>query len=100
MVSRFSTSIFLNLLYTLIIIAMATAASAAATATINNVKKCPISLSGNKYRLKATNMMFTEFRINSTDISMVIRFFLVRNPKIPIKNIMVASTKKYSSGIP
>jgi hypothetical protein len=61
-------------------IAIATAASAAATAMINSVKKCPCNSPGNKYLLKATKFILTEFSINSTDIKMVIRFFLVRKP--------------------
>ena len=39
-------------------IAMATAASAAAMATINRVKKTPSSLPGYRYLLKATKLMF------------------------------------------
>ncbi len=34
-----------------------------------------LELIGNKYLLNATKLMLTEFRINSIDISMVIRFF-------------------------
>jgi hypothetical protein len=83
----------------LMMIAIATAASAAATAIIISEKKCPCRLSGYRYLLNATKFMLTEFRISSIDISMVIRFFLVRNPKIPMKNIIVLNTRKDSNDI-
>jgi hypothetical protein len=78
----------------LMMIAMATAASAAATAMTIRLKKCPERWLGKRYLLKATKLIFTEFRINSIDISIVIRFLLVRNPKIPIKNIKVLMIRK------
>jgi hypothetical protein len=81
-------------------IAMATAASEAATAITNNEKKCPCNLSGYKYLLKAKKFIFTELRINSTDIKIVIRFFRVKKPYTPTKNIMVLKTKKYCNEIP
>jgi hypothetical protein len=67
-------------------IAMATAASAAAIAIINMVKNNPSNLSGHRYLLNAMKFKFTLFNINSTLIRMVIKFLLVRNPYTPIKN--------------
>ena len=67
-------------------IAMATAASAAAIVIINKVKKIPFSLSGYRYLLKATKLMFTLFSISSIYISMVIRLRLVNKPYMPVKN--------------
>ena len=54
------------------IIAIATAASAAAIVIINMVKKIPSSLSGYRYLLNTTKFIFTLFNINSIDISIVI----------------------------
>jgi hypothetical protein len=62
------------------IIAIATAASEAATAIIKSEKKNPSSLCGYKYLLNATKFILTELSINSSDISIVIRFLLVRKP--------------------
>ena len=67
-------------------IAMATAASAAAIAIINIVKNKPSIRFGHRYLLNAMKFRFTLFRINSTLISMVMRFLLVKNPYMPIKN--------------
>jgi len=67
-------------------IAIATAASAAAIVIIKIVKKIPVNRSGYKYLLKATKLMFTLLRMSSIDISMVIIFLLVKKPYIPIKN--------------
>jgi hypothetical protein len=36
--------------------------------------------------LNVTKLMLTLFNISSTDISMVIRFLLVNNPYMPMKN--------------
>ena len=80
-------------------IAMATAASAAAIAMMISVKKCPWRFCGYRYLLKATKFIFTEFRISSIDISMVIRFLRVRNPYTPIKNMSVLIVRKYCSGM-
>ena len=66
--------------------AMASAASAAAIAMINIVKKTPSRLFGHKYLLNAIKFRFTLFRINSTLINIVIRFLLVKKPYMPIKN--------------
>jgi hypothetical protein len=65
---------------------MATAASAAAMVIINKEKNKPSSLSGNKYLLKATKLIFTLLSISSIDINIVIKFLLVNKPYIPIKN--------------
>jgi len=74
------------LLYKLIMIAMATAASAAAMAIINMVKNSPSILFGHKYLLNAMKLRFTLFNINSILISIVIRFLRVKKPYTPIKN--------------
>jgi hypothetical protein len=80
-------------------IAMATAASDAATAITKRLKNIPSSLCGNKYLLNAMKLILTEFNISSTDIKMVMRFLLVRKPYIPVKNIIVARIRKYCTGI-
>ena len=74
-------------------IAMATAASAAAMAIINMVKNTPSSLSGHRYLLNAIKFRFTLFNINSTLISMVIKFLRVKKPYTPIKNSAVLMNK-------
>ncbi len=74
-------------------IAMATAASAAAIVIMKMVKKIPSNLSGYKYLLKATKLMFTLLRISSTDINIVIIFLLVKKPYTPIKNRAVLTNK-------
>jgi hypothetical protein len=61
-------------------IAIATAASAAAIAMINIVKNNPSSLSGHRYLLNAIKFKFTLFNINSTLINIVIKFLLVKKP--------------------
>jgi hypothetical protein len=83
----------------LIIIAIATAASAAAMVMMNIVKKTPSRLFGYKYLLKATKLMFTLFRISSTDISIVIIFLLVKKPYTPIKNMAVLTKRICDKGI-
>ena len=80
-------------------IAIATAASAAAIAMIIRVKKCPCRFCGYRYLLNVTKFIFTELSISSIDISMVIRFLRVRNPYIPIKNISVLMIRKYCIGM-
>ena len=67
-------------------IAIATAASAAAMAMMNKVKNSPSIWLGHKYLLKAMKFRFTLFNISSILISIVIRFLLVRNPYTPMKN--------------
>jgi hypothetical protein len=67
-------------------IAMATAASAAAIAIMKMLKNNPSNLSGHKYLLNAIKFKFTLFNINSTLINMVIKFLLVKKPYTPIKN--------------
>jgi hypothetical protein len=81
------------------IMAMATAASAAAIVIINKLKKIPSNLSGNKYLLNATKLMFTLFSINSMDMSMVIMFLLVNKPYMPIKNKAVLTNRICVNGI-
>jgi hypothetical protein len=77
------------------IMEIATAASEAATAITNILKNIPSILCGYRYLLKARKLIFTEFKISSTDINIVIRLRRVRKPYTPAKNIMVASTRKY-----
>jgi len=69
-------------------IAMAKAVSAAATAIIKTAKKTPCNTSGNKYLLITTKFTTEEFRINSTEINMEIKLVRVINPYTPIKNSM------------
>src|SRR5882724_9309951 len=77
--------------------AMATAASAAAIAMMNRVKNNPSILSGHKYLLKAIKFRFTLFNISSILISMVIRFLRVKNPYTPIKNSAALINKSWYS---
>src|SRR5688500_6800241 len=86
-------SIDLWLLYKFIMMAIATAASAAAIVIINIVKNTPSSFDGYKYLLKATKLMLTLFNINSIDINIVIIFLLVNNPYIPMKNKAVLTKR-------
>ena len=67
-------------------IAIATAASAAAIAMINTVKNKPSIFPGHRYLLNAMKFRLTLFKINSMLMSMVIRFLLVRKPYTPVKN--------------
>jgi hypothetical protein len=69
--------------------AIATAASAAAMVMINRVKKTPSAFAGNRNLLNAIKLIFTEFRINSTAISIEIMFRRVMKPYTPIKNSAV-----------
>jgi hypothetical protein len=64
----------------------ANAVSAAATAIINNENRTPCKISGYKYLLITTKFTTEAFNINSMDIKIEIRFFLVINPYTPIKN--------------
>src|SRR5215203_2689099 len=79
--------------------AIATAASAAAIAIINMVKKIPSSLSGYRYLLNTTKFMFTLFNINSIDISIVIMLRRVNKPYMPIKNKAVLTNRKCDMGM-
>src|SRR6187200_2748013 len=81
------------------IIAIATAASAAPIVIINMVKKMPSSLSGYRYLLNTTKFIFTLFNINSIDISIVIMLRRVNKPYIPIKNKAVLTNKICDIGI-
>src|SRR6266404_6549205 len=74
-------------------IAIATAASAAAMVMIKMVKKMPSSLSGYRYLLNTTKFMFTLFKISSMAMSMVIILRRVNNPYIPIKKRAVLTNK-------
>jgi hypothetical protein len=67
-------------------IAIATAASAAAMAIMKIVKNKPSSLLGHKYLLNAIKFRFTLLSINSTLINIVTRFLLVKKPYTPMKN--------------
>ena len=80
--------------------AIATATSAAAMAIINIAKKYPSICPGNRYLLKITKFIATEFIINSADINIEIRFFLVKKPYIPIKNTIVESANNSFIVIP
>src|SRR6187399_2985915 len=81
------------------IMAIATAASAAAIVIINKVKKIPSSLSGYRYLLNTTKFMFTLFNINSIDINIVIILRLVNKPYMPIKNKAVLTNRKCDIGM-
>src|SRR4051812_31674548 len=80
-------------------IAIATAASAAAIVIIKMVKKIPSRLPGYRYLLKATKLIFTLFNISSIAISIVIIFLLVKKPYIPMKNNAVLTNKMCVNGI-
>ena len=60
--------------------AMATAVSAALIPMANRAKKNPSSCSGKRKRLKTTKLMSTELRISSTEISIASRLRRVTNP--------------------
>ncbi len=75
------------------IIAIATAVSAALTPIANSAKKCPSSLSGNRKRLNTAKLISTELRISSTLISIASRFFLVKKPYIPTNIMNVESIR-------
>src|SRR6187399_186242 len=81
------------------IMAIATAASAAAIVIINMVKKMPSSLSGYRYLINTTKFMFTLFNINSIDISIVIMLRRVNKPYMPIKNKAVLTNRKCDMGM-
>ena len=79
--------------------AIATAASAAAMVIMKMVKKMPSNLSGQRYLLKATKFIFTLFRMSSMLISIVIIFLLVNRPYMPMKNNAVLTNNICSNGI-
>jgi hypothetical protein len=58
----------------------ANAVSAAATAIMKIEKITPCNMSGYKYLLIITKFMTDAFKINSIDIKIEIKFFLVINP--------------------
>src|SRR6476661_7416386 len=74
-------------------IAMATAASAAAIVMIKMVKKIPSRFSGYRYLLNTTKLILTLLRISSIAISMVIMLRRVNNPYMPIKNKAVLTNR-------
>jgi hypothetical protein len=80
------------------IMAMAIAASAAAMVMINKEKNKPSNLAGNKYLLNATKLIFTLFNMSSMDMSMVIKFLLVNNPYMPMKNKAVLTKRIWVKG--
>jgi hypothetical protein len=65
--------------------AIATAASAAAIAIIKMEKNNPSILPGHRYLLNAIKFKLTLFNISSILINMVIKFLLVKKPNTPIK---------------
>src|SRR5437762_2036854 len=73
--------------------AIATAASAASIVIMKMVKKIPSSLSGYKYLLNTTKLMFTLFKISSIAISIVIILRRVNNTYMPIKNNAVLTKR-------
>ena len=73
-------SMDLEFRYSVMMMAMARDASAAAMAIQKIAKNKPSRFSGNKNLLNATKFMLTLFKINSTDMRSVIIFLLVRNP--------------------
>jgi hypothetical protein len=79
-------------------IAIATAASAAAIVIMKIVKNTPSSLSGYRYLLNAMKLMFTLLSMSSIDISMVIMFLRVKNPYMPMKNNAVLTNKMWVKG--
>src|SRR3954468_11586907 len=79
-------------------IAMATAAFAAAMVMIKIEKNTPSNLPGYKYLLNATKLILTLFSISSTDINMVIIFLLVNKPYIPIKKRAVLTKRTWLRG--
>src|SRR5450755_3132289 len=81
------------LLYKLIIIAIAMAASAAAMVIIKIAKNTPSSLPGYRYLLNATKLIFTLFRISSMAISIVIILRRVNRPYIPMKKSAVLTKR-------
>src|SRR5450432_35117 len=81
------------LLYKLIIIAIAMAASAAAMVITKMAKNTPSNLPGYRYLLNATKLIFTLFRIISMAISIVIILRRVNRPYMPIKNRAVLTKR-------
>ena len=62
------------------IIEIANAVSAAATAMINIENNTPSNISGYKYLLMITKLITEAFNINSIDINIEIRFLRVMKP--------------------
>ena len=79
--------------------ATATAVSAALTPMENNVKKKPSSSPGKRIRLNTAKFMSTALRTSSMEMSMAIRLRLVTKPKTPMKNSNVLRIRKNSTGI-
>jgi len=79
-------------------IARPIAASAAATVKINIAKTCPTK--SPRYDEKTTKLMFTDAKISSIDIRIIIIFFLLRKiPKTPITKSEAETIRKCSIGI-
>jgi hypothetical protein len=79
-------------------IAIATAASAAAIVIMKMVKNIPSSFPGQRNLLNAMKLMFTLFNISSMLISMVIILRLVNKPYMPMKNKAVLTNNICSNG--
>ena len=77
-------------------IAKPTATSAAATAIIKNTKTCP--LGSDLYDEKAISKRLTALSISSMDINIMMAFFLIKTPTIPIVNSIVAKSTKFTKG--
>ena len=74
-------------------IAIATADSAALTPIENSVKKKPSSWPGKRMRLNTAKLMSTAFSTSSTEMSIAMRLRRVTKPKKPMKNNMALSAK-------
>lgn len=77
--------------YMFMIIAIATAVSAAEIPMANIAKKKPSNCSGKRKRLNTAKFISTEFKISSIDIRIANRFLRVKKPYIPA-NIMIVET--------
>ena len=73
--------------------ASATAVSAALTPIENKVKKKPSSCPGKRRRLNTAKFKSTAFNTSSMEINIATRLRRVTNPKTPIKNNSVLSTR-------
>lgn len=75
------------------IIATANAVSAAATAMMNMEKKTPSNKVGYRYLFITTKFTTDAFKINSVEMRIDIKFFLVMKPYTPIKKMMEVTVK-------
>ena len=92
----FFTWMLRMLRYMLMMMAMATAVSAAEMPMANRLKKNPSNCPGNRKRLNTEKLMSTEFYISSTEMRMASKLRRVKKPYIPT-NIMIVDTIKYNS---